>query len=841
MANRFAGSVVENIATPTAKISIETDTTASFLEETSPHQSRTVAKLPAFFHGDLKPENILLFNRGKSQAILQIADLGLAAFHEEAHTNMRKPSGVGTGTSRYKPPEMGTHRETMQSRGRAYDIWSIGCILLEYLVWSTSGYDALRTFKTHTDFFWAQTNTTSRMDRLPVAVYTRDGNLAVAGQRDEVHNQPRIAKRKSEPPEDSPMSLIVPKIQFDSGSDTSMAAENSEQSKSLDDLWTSTSDNTFALQFLNKVGWDRLKPAKPEGALSLCSSCRAITTTRLFEQACDLYVIQERSDFCELCSLLLHAVRQTGLRLPRWVALRQSDGNIGIKGGPNLLSLYSEPGEASTKTHRLLITDLSHNQAWLADKEPNWVCRNSCVQVAPSTMNGYVFHYAHAPLGCQRVAHYRVNGYLPCRYVALSHCWGKLKETEMFCTTKANIGALKQHISLEELPRNFRDAVAVTRGLGVQYLWIDSICIIQDEESDWYLECARMERVFSNAYCTIGASASRSSIQGFLGDRPHRRCIQLQTPDQGTLYVCTAIDDFHRDVEQAPLSLRGWVLQERALSRRSIFFASTQVYWECGTTVYCETLTKLQNIKARFIGDANFPKFGMEYYRDGRQLLVQDLYERYSGLNITMPTDRAIAILGLQERLANAFRTQAAYGLFAVYFARGLLWRRASSESMTRISWPSNHYVPSWSWISKLGPIKYLLLEFEKVDWHLGDGFENPLKQLGKRRGVSGDDPYARLRTDEAVVLRGLLRKLLTLAGDQIHITFDMENDYDPERLYCMVVGRDRPGTYEDNAKYYVLVVYPTDGSGNGSYERVGVAALREFHLGVEASWADIK
>lgn len=104
-------------------------------------------------HGDLKPENILMFSQSGSNAILQIADLGLAAFHIEAHTNMRVASGVGSGTSRYKPPEMETMSPTV-SRGRAYDIWSMGCILLEFLVWLTSGYDGLRKFQGSTTYFW---------------------------------------------------------------------------------------------------------------------------------------------------------------------------------------------------------------------------------------------------------------------------------------------------------------------------------------------------------------------------------------------------------------------------------------------------------------------------------------------------------------------------------------------------------------------------------------------------------------------------------------------------------------------------------------------------------------
>lgn len=189
----------------------------------------------------------------------------------------------------------------------------------------------------------------------------------------------------------------------------------------------------------------------------------------------------------------------------------------------------------------------------------------------------------------------------PSRYIALSHCWGKLSPTERLCTLRINLEAHKSCIAanIDQLPRSFRDAVVVSRGIGVKYLWIDSLCIIQDDDEDWEYEAARMEQVFSNAYLTIAASSARSSIEGFLGPRLSRPCICLRMRVLGTskdvhFYVCPAIDDFSRDVDDSNLSRRGWVLQERALSRRTIFYTLTQVYWECGAGVHCETLARLQ-------------------------------------------------------------------------------------------------------------------------------------------------------------------------------------------------------------------------------------------------------
>jgi hypothetical protein len=164
----------------------------------------------------------------------------------------------------------------------------------------------------------------------------------------------------------------------------------------------------------------------------------------------------------------------------------------------------------------------------------------------------------------------------------------------MFRTLKRNIAQLKESIDLDSLPKTFRDAVKVTRGIGINYLWIDSLCIIQDDKDDWDNESTRMEQVFSSAYCTIGVSSAKSSVEGFLHYRSPRACVQLDTSSLGTLYICPNIDDFNRDVDLGELNSRGWVLQERALSRRSIFYTSTQVYWECSAGVHCETLARLQ-------------------------------------------------------------------------------------------------------------------------------------------------------------------------------------------------------------------------------------------------------
>lgn len=223
-------------------------------------------------------------------------------------------------------------------------------------------------------------------------------------------------------------------------------------------------------------------------------------------------------------------------------------------------------------------------------------------------------------------------------YIALSHCWGDFKPEDRtkFCTFKQNIKQRRKSIDIDELPKTFRDAIRVTRGLGKRYLWIDSLCIVQDDPVDWEREAKTMEVVYSMAYCTIAATSAKNSLEGFLRPPRQREFVKISPPVRpastendhfrrymrninrthwvtvdgmgnvideqeesdsepeeplSTLYICEHIDDFTRDVEESILNSRGWVLQERALSRRTLHFSDSQTYWECGIGVHCETLT----------------------------------------------------------------------------------------------------------------------------------------------------------------------------------------------------------------------------------------------------------
>jgi hypothetical protein len=192
------------------------------------------------------------------------------------------------------------------------------------------------------------------------------------------------------------------------------------------------------------------------------------------------------------------------------------------------------------------------------------------------------------------------NGAADVQYIALSHPWGHGVESEPFKATESTMTRLVEGMNTEDLPRTLRDAVVVVHGLGHHFIWIDSLCIRQASEHDegeFMDEAQHMQAIYSSAYCVIAASSATDMRSGLLYPRKQESIKWLAreaTKATSEYHISSILDDFESDVERAPLSGRGWVFQERALARRTIFFTKNQTYFECGHGIRCETLTKLR-------------------------------------------------------------------------------------------------------------------------------------------------------------------------------------------------------------------------------------------------------
>ncbi|KAH6662701.1 heterokaryon incompatibility protein-domain-containing protein, partial [Halenospora varia] len=407
-------------------------------------------------------------------------------------------------------------------------------------------------------------------------------------------------------------------------------------------------------------------------------------------------------------------------------------------------------------------------------------------------------------------------------YIALSHCWGKLRPGEVprYCTTQDNIVVREKGFSIADLPLTFRDAVKVARGLQVQYLWIDSLCIIQGKNGDWDQESERIEGVYASAYCTVAATSAIDSNAGFLKRNVSSEYVHVQDDSGRTVYVCTSMADFDREVEkEAVLNTRAWVMQERFLSRRTIHFGASQVYWECGEGVYCEDLGTKKHFKLD-------PKFPNLLFRSGFAATIyflQSFFEDYSERSLSKHTDRVVAISGLTTRIRDALYTRESYGIFELYLHRNLLWQRSGLRKMTLIEYESVK-VPSWSWMAYTRGIKFMDIQHGDLEVATLKYPEGDKNTLITNVWVFRD---CHLKEDaESEVVR---RQILNLGEMDIGwITYDVEDSKDLGGERGVVVGRRHQNFWSGVREWYILIVRQR---AENEYKRVGVGAIQQDYL----------
>jgi hypothetical protein len=155
-------------------------------------------------------------------------------------------------------------------------------------------------------------------------------------------------------------------------------------------------------------------------------------------------------------------------------------------------------------------------------------------------------------------------------YVTLSHCWGTFETLKL---TKSNVDTFRESIPIENLCKTFQDAILATRALGFKYLWIDSLCIIQDDDVDWRQESALMSEVYGNAIVNIAATNAKDSSVGLFSQRDvSRSARQYVRTNTSKTYELLDSRVYYRCLDKTPLSSRAWVFQERYLAKRTIYF-----------------------------------------------------------------------------------------------------------------------------------------------------------------------------------------------------------------------------------------------------------------------------
>lgn len=286
------------------------------------------------------------------------------------------------------------------------------------------------------------------------------------------------------------------------------------------------------------------------------------------------------------------------------------------------------------------------------------------------------------------------------RYVAFSHCWGGPISVLLKVET---LDAFQIRLPDESLPLNFRDAITVTRNLGIRYIWIDSLYIVQDSKADWEAASKKMATIHRNSTITLASSASRHSQEGFLRAHRHDNASTARIP-LSLLPTSQSLNYFEvkpLDVEveilasldlSGPLSSRAWTFQESAMSSRMLYYGHRQIYWRCsagfqcvediphgrghpeflyaaGSAVLCHTRDDFRtgSVGTNTPTDLESEAIFEDYYR-----MVQD----YSGRKLTFDSDKLPAFSGLAICIQPAVKSQYLAGLWLCDVPRGLFWAR---------------------------------------------------------------------------------------------------------------------------------------------------------------------
>jgi hypothetical protein len=322
---------------------------------------------------------------------------------------------------------------------------------------------------------------------------------------------------------------------------------------------------------------------------------------------------------CEMCGLVSRCIRDTNSNYSPWVRQTLEQSTLWWSG---LNVVLYEPGKfGCTDSQAALVDDIEQGVSkfycyplYRKDDERRFDLQRD---LAARTDDDSCFNLVRVWIDCCTHGHPRCQRdsdlILPTRvidvglgsrstslvesagkkgpYVTLSHRWGG---TLPFKTTKANFGEYKREIPLARMPDTFRDAIILCRRLGIQYLWIDALCIIQDSREDWSQEAGKMASFYRNSLFTISALHAKSSYGGLFVERLVQPNAVFRSPLAGNgnpkyMGVRLGMPTFDDEMCGSSLASRGWVYQEKVLSTAILHYGATQMLWECRSRVMSES------------------------------------------------------------------------------------------------------------------------------------------------------------------------------------------------------------------------------------------------------------
>ena len=400
---------------------------------------------------------------------------------------------------------------------------------------------------------------------------------------------------------------------------------------------------------------------------------------------------------------------------------------------------------------------------------------------------------------------------------------------------RSNIGDLHREIPYEDVPHTFLDAIWLTRQLGIDYIWIDSLCIIQDDPDDWRSESVKMRDVYGNSYLNIAASHAANASSGlFTSTDMPQRYPAYSIPNEPNHFIRAQPYLDHTDFGSTyagferrwELLTRGWVLQERLLAPRVVYFDTDELKWECMKTADCQcgAIVSMWNFKVDYSGSVFRSEIPLSF---GWMRIA----EQYSNLTLTYDTDRAVALSGIaRQALLSGRGGRYLAGVWEKDLAHQLCW-----EIGTGCRKPETYIAPSWSWLSIFGSVR----NFNRMESHMQGSRIDVVITDVQVKTIAGTDEtgpvesgYLKLNGRcvemDATLLVGESWPhpprygLITKKGEEFDGYVEMDylmSDDDAEKITEVLVvywGYMEPG--RDN----FLVLKPVEGR-EGTYERFGI------------------
>ncbi|OCL03837.1 HET-domain-containing protein, partial [Glonium stellatum] len=336
------------------------------------------------------------------------------------------------------------------------------------------------------------------------------------------------------------------------------------------------------------------------------------------------------------------------------------------------------------------------------------------------------------------------------KYLTLSHCWGGSQPIK---TVRDTLEENKRCILWSSIPKTFQDAITITRRLELQYLWIDSLCIIQDDTTDWELESANMAAIYENSLLTISASLAANANQGCfsLRDPPYEVHGLGPNGQQYSVLVRKLMSHDDLSVNAArwayesgiPLLDRAWAYQERLLATRIVHFLPRELFWECKDALRCECA---EYIPPSSTNSRDFIQLALKIW----PMIVSE----YSARSLTFRKDRLPALSGVAKRMeekTNSAKYMA--GIWSNHLPTALLWQikyhHSTPEPPGRRDWHPDGQAPSWSWASIEGEGIY-------IKYRVGDLEESSVQILDVNIVPAGIDPTGAIKLGR-ITLRGMV------------------------------------------------------------------------------------